>query len=319
MIRPFSLLDAPKVRHLQAQSAAFDFKRCLLGTPNPTRAAILGLVSGHHLGARTLVHHGVAGAEAIAFVQLIPREDGSSWDVVCMAPELDDRPETACLWQDLLSRAVIAAIERRVARIYARVPLDGDVATVLRRSGFAMVGCEEVFASCARQPSAPMPMGLREVSEGDAWVLSELRRQVIPPLVYQAQWFAPEEAVSTAQALGAAQGGYIWFDDGVALAYMSLESTSRGHWIECTVRPERRGDLLPSLRYLLGLAEGSEDRPVYMSVPDYAVGLGWLLRTLGFESCGRQQVMVAHTVSRVTVCRPAFDHGLEGRVDVIAH
>lgn len=319
MIRPFSLWDAPNVRHLQTRGTAFDLKRCLLSTQNPTRSAILGLVSGHHIGARTLVHTEGPGTDPVGFVQLLPRDDGSSWDLVCVAPALDEGPPSACLWQDLLSQAIITAAEQRVARIYARAPLHGDSAMVLRRSGFTMVGCEDIFASSAAQPASPMPAGLRPVAEEDAWALGELRRQVIPPLVYQAQWFAPEEVALSSQAMGAAQGGYVWVEDGSIVAHLSLDSTARGHWIECTVRPERRGDLLPHLRYLLYVANGLDHRPVYVSVPDYTVGLGWLLRTLGFESYGRQQVMVAHTVSRVTVSRPAVAHGLEGRVDIIAH
>lgn len=319
MIRPFSLWDAPNVRHLQTRGTAFDLKRRLLSTQNPTRSAVLGLVSGHHIGARTLVYTQGTGSDPVAFVQLLPREDGSSWDVVCIAPTLDESPQSACLWQELLSQAIITAAEQRVARIYARAPLSGDSAMVLRRSGFTMVGCEEIFASSAAQPASSMPAGLRPVAENDAWSLDELRRKVIPPLVYQAQWFAPEEAALGSPAIGAAQGGYVWIDEGSIVAHLSLDSTARGHWIECIVRPERRGDLLPYLRYLLYIANSDDHQPVYVSVPDYTIGLGWLVRTLGFESYGRQQVMVAHTVSRVTVSRPAVVHGLEGRVDIVAH
>ncbi len=315
MIRPFSLRDAPAIWHLQTRGAAFDYKRRLLSSPNPTRSAVLGLVSGHYVGARTLVHTGRADDGPIAFVQLLPREEGACWDVSCIAPALDEEQEAACIWQDLLSQAVIMAAEQRVPRIYARSPVDGESAAILRRSGFSMVGCEEIFVSSGRRPQAPMPPNLREVREGDEFELSELRRQVIPPLVYQAQWFGPEEAASSARA----RNGYVWVDEGKLVAHMTLESTGRGHWIECIVRPERRGDLLPHLRWLMYMADSEGNTPIYVAVPDYAVGLGWLLRTLGFESLGRQQVMVAHTVSRVTVARPAVAHGLEGGVDMVAH
>lgn len=315
MIRPFSLRDAPAIWHLQTRGAAFDYKRRLLSSPNPTRSAVLGLVSGHHIGARTLVHTGRADDRPIAFVQLLPREDGSCWDVYCIAPALDDSQDVACIWQDLLGQAIITAAEQCVSRIYARSPVDDESAAILRRSGFSMVGCEEIFVSSGRRPKAPMPPNLREVLEGDEFALSELRRQVIPPLVYQAQWFGPEEAASTARA----RSGYVWAEDGKLVAHMALESTGRGHWIECIVRPERRGDLLPYLRWLMYMADGAGNRPIYAAVPDYAVGLGWLLRMLGFESLRRQQVMVAHTVSRVTVARPAVAHGLEGGIDIVAH
>jgi hypothetical protein len=319
VIRPFGLRDAPVVKHLQTQSAAFDFKRCSLSTPNPTRSAVLGLVSRHHIGAHTLVHTGAAGSEPIAFVQLLPREDGLTWDVACIAPALEGDPAAACLWQDLLASSMLTAAEQGVMRICARLLVDGDSALVLRRSGFASVGYEEIFASSAKQTAVQMPPGLRHVTNDDAWALGELRRQVIPPLVYQAQWFTPEEAVSTAITSGASHVAMIWIDQGQIIAHLSLESTARARWVECIVRPERRGDLLPYLRFVLHVADGEGGRPVFVVVPDFGVGVGWLLRTLGYESVGRQQVMVAHTVSRVTVSRPVVAHGLEGRVDVVAH
>lgn len=315
MIRSFSLRDAPAIWRLQTRGAAFDYKRRLLSSPHPTRSAVLGLVSGHYVGARTLVHTNRADDRPVAFVQLLPREDGACWDVSCIAPALDDRQDVACHWQDLLGQAVIMAAEQCVSRIYARPPVDGEAAAILRRCGFSMVGCEEIFVSSGRRPKAPMPPNLREVRDGDAFALSELRRQVIPPLVYQAQWFGPEEAASSARA----GNGYVWVEEGALVAHMALESTGRGHWIECIVRPGRRGDLLPYLRWLMYMADGEGSRPIYVAVPDYTVGLGWLLRMLGFESLGRQQVMVAHTVSRVTVARPAVAHGLEGGVDMVAH
>ncbi|NLT74856.1 MAG: hypothetical protein GXX94_11815 [Chloroflexi bacterium] len=319
MIRPFSLRDAPDIIQLQTRAAVLDFKRRLLRSSNPVGSAVLGVLSGHYAGARTLVHTGATGSDPRAFVQLLPREDRSSWDVACAAPSLEEEPDAAPLWEELLARSIWIAAEQDIARIYASTPPGLAEAQALRRSGFAVVGCEEVFVSTVAYPRTSRPAGMREVEASDAWALGELRRQVIPPLVYQAQWFAPEEEAASAQALGSSRGGHVWVENGTVIAHMSLESTSRGHWITCTVRPEHRADLLPCLRYLLHLADGSDTRPVYVSVPDYVVGLGWLLRTLGFESCGRQQVMVAHTVSRVAVKHPAVAHGLEGQADVVVH
>jgi len=319
VIRPFSLRDAPEIRRLQAHRAAFDLKRSLLTAADPTRSAVLGLVSGYRLGARTLVHTGTEGPGPIAYVQLAPREDGSSWDVLSLAPTLDQGEQVQCLWQDLLCQSVVVAAKESVARVYARLPVDDVSALVLRRSGFSLVTCEEVFVSGATQPHAEKPLGLRNVAADDAWALDELRRQVIPPLVYQAQWLVPEEATPTAQAMGTAQLRLVWSDQDRILAYFSLESTPRGHWLECVVRPEHRAELLPHLRYLIHVAGAHAERPVYVPVPDYAIGLGWLLRTLGFESAGRQQVLVAHTVSRVTVTRPVAARGLEGHANLVAH
>jgi hypothetical protein len=46
------------------------------------------------------------------------------------------------------------------------------------------------------------------------------------------------------------------------------------------------------------------------------VGLGWLLRTLGFEPYTRQVLLVAHTVTRVSARQRLIVPGLEHSIDV---
>jgi hypothetical protein len=324
VIRPFGLRDVLTIRHLQTLGASFDLKRRLLSSLNPARSAVLGLVSGHRMGARTLVHTGPSGnAEPLAFIQLIPREDGSAWDVVALAPGLDaefpyNGLTPAGLWQDLLVYAILAAAQQNVARIYAQSPCGDESEMLLRRTGFTVVGCEEVFALAAESPAMPLPAGFRPVQDSDAWMLDQLYRGVIPPLVYRAQWEGAGEASPAQLSAGEGREGFVWAEDATLQAHLSVESSPRGHWIDCVVRPERRAELLPHIRYLLHLIGVSPTRPVYFCVPDYAVGLAWLLRTLGFATRGRQQVMVAHTVSRVPVARPIVVEGLKGQPDAAA-
>ena len=93
---------------------------------------------------------------------------------------------------------------------------------------------------------------------------------------------------------------YVWADKGRLLACLCLTKTAQGSWLDVLTRPEQRGELLPHLHYVLTRAAPSAQAPVYCPVPDYAVGLSWLLRTLGFESYTRQVLLVAHTVTRVS-------------------
>ncbi|MGI6368333.1 MAG: hypothetical protein ACOX2L_08285 [Anaerolineae bacterium] len=314
MIRPFGLQDAPRVRSLQTRGALFDLRRHLLGSPDPTYAAMAGLVSGYRIGARTLVSATADGLDA--FVQAFPDECGVGWEVTHISPALDQDERASALWQDLLGAAVSAAAAQRIPRLCARVPQEDAVVQTLRRCGFAMLGCEEVFVCHGRHAEAPLPAGLRPVQEQDAFALGQFRRRVMPPLLYQARWSGMEEACLSGPD---AARGMVWVEEGTIVAHLTLQSARRGHWLECTVLPERRGDLLPYLRYVLYLADRAGAVPVYAVVPDYTAGVAWLLRMLGFESIARQEVLVAHTVSRVTVNRPAMVSAIERGADAVIH
>lgn len=318
MIRPFGLRDAWLIKHLQARGTAFDLKRRLLSSSSPILLAVAGLATQHHAGAFTYVHEGLDGSGRQGFVQLTPRDDDLAWDLTFLSPSLDDHKASVVLWQDLLSHAVLAGVEEKVLRLYARCPDDAETETLLRRAGFSLVTREEVFAVSTGPGPAAMPRGFREADSEDGWALRELHRQVVPPLVFQAQGTSEIDiSGSMIPSLGTRHHDYLWTEKGRIIAHLSLESGAQGHWIECVVRPDYRADLLPYIKYLMSIIDVSSDRPIYFSVPDYSVGLGWLLRTLGYDSYAEQLVMVAHTVSRVAICRPILMAGMEGTVDIV--
>jgi hypothetical protein len=265
------------------------------------------------MGAITFVHYGSKHSDVRGFAQLMPRKGGSAWDLTYIAPSLDDRQAMPSTWCDLLRHVIQAGAERQVLRVYARPPEDSEIEHLLRRSGFALVGHEEIFALTEPQsPSAP-PRGFRLADRQDSWELRELHRKTIPPLVYQAcgAW-QMDEWTSTLFGLSHEQTNYVWSDKGEIVAHFGLGAGPKGYWIECVVRPEYRGELLPHIQHLVSLTDCSPSRPIYFAVPDYTVGLGWLLRTLGFRSYSQQIVMVAHTVQRVPFYRPVTASALEG-------
>ena len=317
MIRPFGLGDILTLRQLRTEGVAFDLERLLLHASPATYSALLGCLTDHHLGGITCIHEDSDGVGA-GFVQFFPRAQRTEWDLAYVSPSLDAHVDAAAMWRKMLSHAIILSAERRVARIYARSAEDAATEDVLRQVGFTLVTREEVFCQRAPIGGSARPRGLRAVTRADVPALNQLYRQVEPDLIQQAEGPLPHWHTVPRLTLmrRVFVEGYVWEVGGKAVAYLGLTSSSRGSWLQVVVRPEHRGDLLPHIRHVLGRTECSTDRPVYCPVFDHSVGLGWVLRTLGFESYARQALLVTHTMARVPMRRRLVVPGLEGSVDV---
>lgn len=317
MIRPFELRDLLAMKQLQPRGVAFDLKRLLLGALSPTRAAVLGHLTRQHLGTFTLVRTDAEEGRAAGYIEAWPRANPQEWELAYLAPALDYQRDAQQVWQDLLSQLIIVAGQRGIQRVYAKVPEDAEIEAVFRSVGFTVVTREQVFVLIRQPAPGPLPRGMRHVEPRDRWPLEQLYRQVVPPLLCQAEGGLSCEAMQGGWWRRGATQEYIWTDRERVLAYLALSSGARGYWLRTVVRPENRGDLLPCIRYLLTQAQCSDATPVYVPVPDFTVGLGWLLRTLGFESYNRQTLLVAHTIVRSAVRRPLLvSGGVDARTPV---
>ena len=319
MIRSFGLRDIPALSRLQSRGMAFDLRRLLLYAPSPLASALLGYATRFHLGATTWMH--VPGHYAArGAVQVWPRAERDEWDLGFLSPALAHDDAAAQAWQEMLGQTVVYGAQQGVQRIYARLTEDAEAEDGLRQAGFTTVAREEVFVASRPPAPAPLPLGLRRVDRHDRPALSAFYRQVVPHLVQQAEgysphWGATETTLRRMVSLVSTQE-FIWLERGHIQAYLGLCGSSRGYWLETIVRPENRAEVLPYIRYVMTLADCTPATPVYSPVPDFGVGLGWLFRTLGFETFTRQVLMVVHTLARVPVRRPLFIHSLEGGVDV---
>jgi hypothetical protein len=315
VIRPFGLRDVSALRQIEPRGVAFDLRRLVLSSISPARSALVGYLSGHRLGAITCVHTDEEGCVQGA-AQVWPHRDRRAWDLAFLSPSLDENKNAAHVWHELLTYLSRLGIEHNVLRIYARSPEDVEIEDLLRHCGFSMVTRQETFV-LSRQPApAPLPRGLRRVEEEDRWPLDHFHQLVMPPLVQKAEAPCHHMACMAAdpfQSLSVDE--YIWSRKSEIIAWLRISSSSKAHWLDIVVRPEYRAEVLPHIKYVLTLVKISKQRPLFCPIPDYCVGLGWLLRTLGFRTFTRQALMVCHTVVRVRVRHqiplPAFERSVD--------
>jgi len=319
VIRPFGLRDVLTIKQLQSQSVSFDLRRLLLCSSPPLRSALVGYFSRYHWGAVTCVSDGRDGQPS-GFCQVYPRENRPEWELARLAPSLDECPGAGELWIKLLASLIVQGAERGVLRIMARATEDAEVEDLFRGAGFAVVARKEVFVSTDRPSPAPRPRGLRRYVDQDRGAVEHLQRQVVPQLAQRAQDVVRYgcSGASVGPLVPVSTEGYVWTEKQRLVGYLGITSSSRGSWIEVLVRPEYRADALPHIRYVLTRARRSGVRPIYCPVPDYIAGIGWLLRTLGFQSYTRQAIMVAQTLARVRSREQVVVPGLQGSVDVSA-
>lgn len=310
MARKLALGDLFLLRHLEERGVRFDLRNSLVHPATPSQAALVGLLTRYRFGAVTCIHDedGQGG-----FVQVWPHGGSLSWHLAYIAPSLDERPDAAAIWHGMLGQLLRLASSEGALRVFARCVEDAETEGTLRQRGFGLVTREEVFVLTMPPSPAPAPRGLRRFDESDRWPLRQLYGQAVPSLVQKAEGFSPQELISPLQSLASPpEDHYVWVDRGEIIAHFAVSRGRAGTWMDCVVRPDRRGDALPQMHHILSQQPCSPDRPLYVCVPDYAVGLGWLLRTLGFETFARQAVMAAHTAAREAVTRQALMPGLEG-------
>jgi hypothetical protein len=319
VIRPFGLHDITVMRQLQKQSVPLDLRRQVLYRDAPARAALIGYLTHHRLGPLTWLYDPSATpGDPQAFAQVWSVPDRSDWTLSRMAPALDGDEAAAETWRVILHELVRQAADYGVFRIVTRVDEGSQAEQVLRSSGYVVTTRHELFRLNTVPELAAYPRPLRPALPQDDWALGELYRQVVPRAVQEAETSFSHACASPRRYVlsGEHVREYVWHDEERVNAYLAMSLAPRGCWLEILVQPEYRADIMPHIRQVLSDCQDGSERPVYCAVPDYAVGLGWLLRTLGFEAIGRQAHMVMHVASRVPVRRPLMVGGLEGSVDI---
>ncbi|MCE5257652.1 MAG: hypothetical protein LLG44_01150 [Chloroflexi bacterium] len=300
----------------------FDLRRQLLYPRTPLASALIGLFSHGELGSISSVYSSAARQEpASGFISIFPRRYIPYWDLGFLAPALDASAQASCIWGKLLNHISICGAKSGISRIYARTAEDPEVEDILHQVGYTMVSRSEIFVLVNRPSPVLAPRGLHRLEPRDAASIYHLYSEVVPPLAQQAEGLMPHWASLKSHHLGHIWHSreYIWAEKNRANAYLGLCETSHANWLEVVVRPEYRAEVMPLIKHILASSDNLDSAPVYCQVPDYSVGIGWVLRALGFESYAKQVAMVEYTMARVPALKRIIVPGLETGIDVSAN
>jgi len=295
-----------------------DLESALLGEYSSLRLALLAYLFHPGVGAFTCVldSGGLKRCEK-GFVQVRNRPGCSEWDVVCIAPVLDEVGDALTIWYKLLTGISLIAAEEGILRLFSRPVRDDLVEGALGQAGFNVYAREMIYRiGDSSVLTGRRGEGWRPVSDDDRGELSHLYRSVTPHLVQQAEGRHPQEGNGSlfGQLGFPGEEAYVLNRDRLD-AYLRLRGGSNGYWIQLLVRDSEDSDMAQLVSEGLGLLAGRPPLPVYWAVRGYQGYLPTLLRGEGFEPVATRSLMVKHTTARVKVKRrklvSALDKGIK--------
>lgn len=330
MITPFGLRHIWLMRELQSSSIELDLKSALLEEPTtPLRVALRGYFLKSSAGVFTYVLRASDRTGSFCgFAQARAHRSGLAWKIVHMAPVLDHFEDAATIWYRLLLHLCIAAGERRVQRLFARLPEGSAAEDVFRQASFVTYCHEQVFRRAPRQENgetwpgkrAAGQLGLRmqPVQPEDSLDVRRLWCRVTPRPVLQAEGsddpggssslFEPPLSDAEQSYVVRSHGGETW-------GYVCILPRPRGVWLRLMVQPDAGDSVAEMLGHALVALE-DHPRPIYCAVREYEGGMQAALEERGFTPIDTYSLLVKHTTVRVKEPRRKLVPALEKRVEV---
>jgi hypothetical protein len=321
VVRRFNLADILLVRRLQERGACLDLETALLWSPDPLSLALMECLSLTQGRSNTFVQddHSVDPG-ASGFLQAWDRANGQACDVQFISPSLDGSTATTQLWCDLLQHLSVIQGESGLQRIFAKAPVDGRSADVLRQSGFSAYARRNVFRLNQLPPHLPnlSSKRLRPAEERDASALKRFLGSLTPRLVQQVEGGPGAENDPTAVIPWWKSREIeedVWEESGEVQACLRLVSGQRGHWLRILLDPGAAQGADAILSELLSAVVPHPDRPIYCAVREYESGLRPALEAFGFDLVASELLMARHTTAparvKVDKLSPALEKGVE--------
>jgi len=333
VITPFGLRHIRLMRELQGTCMELDLKSALLEEPaSPLRAALRGYFLRSSSGIFTYFLRASDRAKSLCgFAQAreqcpaVPwagQRSGLAWEVVRMAPALDHSEDAATIWYRLLLHLCIAAGERQVQRLFARLPEASAAEDVFRQASFVAYCHEQVFRRPPRRTDGEgvgqLSPRIQPVRAEDGWDVRRLWYKVTPRTVLQAEELDDRRRNSLlfeAPFLDAEQGHVLRSHSGEIWGYLHILLGPRGAWLRLMVHPDADDSAAEMLGHALAVL-ANHPRPIYCAVREYEGGMQAVLEQQGFTPVDTYSLLVKHTTVRVREPRRKLVPGLEKRVEV---
>jgi hypothetical protein len=331
VITPFGLRHIVLVRNLPSDGTVIDLHSVLEEPDTPLGAALRGYFLGARSGIFTYVLHASDHQIMLrGYVQARSHRPGSAWSITRIGPALNDsaegppearasREHTATVWYRLLLHLCIAAGEKGVQRLLARLPAESSAEDVFRQASFAVYTHEQVFVRSASDGTGNLNSNLRLLQREDGWDLQRLYYKLTPRLVLQVEESdEPRAHVEPIEILlpNAEQGFALYDRNGEMAACICIAAARRGSWMRMLVHPDAQASAAEMLSHALAVVNESGAWPLYFAVREYQGGMRALLEERGFAPLENYALMVKHTTVRVKEPVRNLVHTLETRAEI---
>ncbi len=321
MIRPATLADLWTLRR-KPRGLVMLYNEALLARPH--RPFLFGLrwaLEGNGRDGTTLVYHG-RGMQAL--VQSQGRYGRPEHDIVMMStygggPGYPTDPDA---WFRLLEALCVHAGQHRVQRIYAALSHHHEeLREIFRQLGFVNYTNQTVLR--LEGPDWDQGVTLAHMRPQarwwrDVWAIHKLYGVTTPHLVQQIEGRASRD-----WTLPLAPGwsktrrrAWVLGTDTDLTAYLHLRSGLSAHILTLLMHPDSRDITTDILRF--GLAQVSDDLPVYLLLRDYQRELLLPAGDLGFQPVGEQALLCKQTTVAVrrSILAPALERASDPRAPI---
>jgi len=328
VITPFGLRHIALVRNLPSDGTVTDLHSLLQEPATPLATALRGYLLGARSGVFTYVLQAPDHQTTLrGYAQAQAHGATPTWTISRMAPALESLPEspgisredTATIWYRLLLHLCIAAGEKGVQRLLARLPAESSAEDVFRQASFAVYTHEQVFVCSAPGAAGALSSNLRPLQREDGWDVQRLYYKLTPRLVLQVEESDEPRAHDEPFAMlvpNAEQCYALYSSTGEIAACMCMAIVARGSWLRMIVHPDVQGATAEMLSHALAVAGDRKAWPLYLVVREYQGGIRGLLGERGFLPLENYALMVKHTTVRVKEPVRNLRHALEPRAEI---
>lgn len=322
MITPFGLHHIPLIRSLSGASSVLDFRSALLEPETPLRAALRGYFLRSRSGVFTFVLRAPdLGKNLHGFAQARALRPEAAWSILRMAPALDSSKDAATIWYRLLLHLCIAAGERRVQRLLARVSEGGVAEEVFRQAGFSVYCRERVYRCDSAVGAGRLSSHICPLCADDLASLQRLCQETTPrPVLLSEGVRSIGDQSRPPQMLDSDtewyEGFYRLDHPGSMSAAVRILAGANASWLRLLIPPDPDAFVAEMLDHALARLSACPPRPVYCTVRDYQGGVQAPLEERDFTLTETHSLLVKHTTVRVREAPRKALPSFEKRVEV---